>query len=425
MSGSEGGGGRELRQAFAGGQLRLHYQPKVALENDVMVGVEALLRWQHPQRGLVPPGAFIAVAEQTGLIVPIGAWVIEEACREASRWRRSYPGRPALVVSVNVSPRQFGAGLVDVVGRALTAAATDPGTLCLEVTEGLLMDDDEGSIEILHQLARLGVLLSLDDFGTGFSSLVRLKRFPLNELKIDKSFVDGLGHDPDDTAIVAAIVALAHALDLCVVAEGVETDEQLQRLRTLGCEQAQGYYFARPGPPEAIDLILNAETGGGWFDQNQPSHPDDSASLPYHPVRVLVIDDDAAVRQLVVMTLTMVGFDVHQADGGAAAVSTAAQIGADCILLDLSMPGMSGLEVCRALRKEPATAKTTIVILTATDDAADKVDSFSSGADDYITKPFSPRELASRVHAAIRRRREAAQLLDTHARQISSRAENF
>jgi diguanylate cyclase (GGDEF)-like protein len=406
--------GQELQQALVNGQLCLHYQPKVALDNDVIVGVEALVRWQHPQRGLVFPGAFIPLAEESGLIGPIGAWIIEEACRQANRWRQSYPDRPALVVSVNVSPRQFDAGLVDIVGRALLSAGTDPATLCLEVTESVLMDDVESSVDILRRLARLGVLLSMDDFGTGYSSLARLKRFPLNELKIDKSFVDGLGRDADDTAIVAAVIAMAHALDLCVVAEGVETDEQLQRLRTLGCEQAQGYYFARPGPAEAIDTMLNAAMGAGGFDRNASLHPLDAASPPYHPVRVLVVDDDAVVRQFVVMTLTMVGFEVHEAEGGVSAVSTAARIGADCILLDLSMPGMSGLEVCRALRMEPATAKSTIVILTATDESADKVDSFSAGADDYITKPFSPRELTSRVHGAIRRRREAAQLLDTH-----------
>jgi diguanylate cyclase (GGDEF)-like protein len=406
-------GGQELHQALVGGELRLYYQPKVALDNDVMVGAEALLRWQHPQRGLVLPGAFIPLAEDTGLIVAIGAWVIEEACREATRWARSYPDRPALVVSVNVSPRQFGAGLVDVVAGALSLAATEPSTLCLEVTESLLMDDVEGAIGILHQLAGLGVLLSMDDFGTGYSSLARLKRFPLNELKIDRSFVEGLGRDADDTAIVAAVIALAHALDLSVVAEGVETGEQLQRLRTLGCEQAQGYYFARPGPPEAIDTMLNAEMGAGRLDQSVLRHPSGTASQPYHPARILVIDDDPSVRQLVVMSLTAVGFEVHQADCGSGAVSTAMLIGAECILLDLAIPGMNGLDVCRALRSDPATANSTIVILTGTDDAADKVNAFSAGADDYITKPFSPRELASRVHAAMRRRREAAQLLDT------------
>ena len=410
---------RALQRALPAGELRLFYQPKIALDSDEIVGTEALLRWQHPQRGLVPPADFIPLAEQTGLIVVIGAWVIAEACRQASRWRHSFPDRPPLVVSVNVSPRQFGPGLVDVVTAALSAATADPKALCLEVTESVLMDDVVGSVAILEELAALGVAVSIDDFGTGYSSLAYLKHFPLTELKIDKSFVDGLGHDSDDTAIVAAVIALAHALDLCVVAEGVETAEQLQRLRTLGCEQAQGYHFARPGPPETIDDMLNAAAVASWHHRPRPENTGDvDTAETYRPERILVVDDDADVRLLVVMSLTAVGFEVHQAEDGFTAIAAARHATPDCVLLDLNMPGVGGLDVCRSLRHEASTADCTIIMLTAADDASDKIDAFSAGADDYITKPISPRDLTSRVHSAIRRRHGAAgrQAVDTTAR---------
>lgn len=403
-----GQAGRELQAALDAGELLLYYQPKVALDSDRIVGVEALLRWQHPDRGMVLPLEFIGLAEQTGLIVPIGAWAIEEACREASRWREAFPDRPHLVVSVNLSASQFGPRLVEVVARALSASAVEPAALCLEITESVLMDDVERSVALLQQLVGLGVALSIDDFGTGFSSLARLKRFPLHELKIDRSFVNGLGVDSDDTAIVAAVIALAHALELCVVAEGVETAEQLQRLRVLGCEQAQGYHFARPGPSETIDALLNAEASASWRNHAGQRPTPDPALGTYRPERILVVDDTADVRQLARMTLTAVGFDVHEAVDGASALAAAKRVSPDCVLLDLLMPEMSGLEVCRALRADPDTADCTIVMLTSIADAADKVEAFSSGADDYIIKPFSPRELAGRVKAAVRRRREDA-----------------
>jgi diguanylate cyclase (GGDEF)-like protein len=398
--GELGEAGRALQRALDNGELRLHYQPKVALDRDRVVGVEALLRWQHPELGMVPPLEFIGLAEATGLIVPIGAWVVEEACREAARWRKSFPDRPMLVVSVNLSARQFGPDLVDVVANALAACGAEPGALCLEVTESLLMDDVEGSVAILEQLSDLGVELSIDDFGTGYSSLSYLKRFPLDELKVDKSFVDGLGTDANDTAIVAAIVAMAHALDLRVVAEGVETAEQLERLRTLGCEQVQGYYFARPGPPEDTDELVRAEASASW-------HRHVPAAETYRPDRILVVDDAADVRQLARMSLTAVGFEVHEAVDGATALTMARSVVPDCVLLDLTLPDSSGLDVCRALRAEPLVAGCTILVITSHDSAADKVEAFSSGADDYIVKPFSPRDLASRVHAAMRRRGHA------------------
>jgi CheY-like chemotaxis protein len=308
---------------------------------------------------------------------------------------------------VNVSPRQFGAELVEVVAAALATTGTEPAALCLEVTESLLMNDVEGSVDVLRELAALGVAVSIDDFGTGYSSLSYLKQFPLQELKIDRSFVEGLGRDDNDTAIVAAVVAMAHALGLCVVAEGVETSEQLERLRTLGCEQAQGYYFARPGPASEVDALLVAEAQASWRG-HEPGDLSTDGTEHYRAARVLIVDDSPSVRQLAALSLAAVGFDVHEAHDGSTALRMAADLVPDCILLDVNMPDMSGLEACRSLRAAPATAGCTILMLTGDDAAAAKVEAFSAGADDYIVKPFSPRDLAGRVNAALRRRREAA-----------------
>jgi diguanylate cyclase (GGDEF)-like protein len=397
-----------LQEAIDGGQLRLHYQPKVALDSDRVVGVEALLRWEHPVHGLVSPHEFIHLAEETGLILPIGTWVLREACRESARWEQALPRLPPLVVSVNVSPRQFGGALVQTVADALTETGIDPSSLCLEVTESTVMDDVEGAIATLGELADLGVLLSMDDFGTGYSSFSYLKRLALDELKIDKSFVDGLGRDAHDTAIVAAVVAMAHALDLRVVAEGVETADQLARLRALGCEEAQGYHLARPGPPAAVTTLLLAEAGTGFR-----SHADDrpvtvDLRRPGRTPTVLVVDDSDAVRLVVRISLSTVGFDVHEASDGAAAVSMARAIVPDAIVLDLALPDADGAEVCRVLRSDPLTAGITIVMATGSADADDKARAFSAGADDYLVKPFSPRDLTSRMHAALRRRHGGA-----------------
>jgi diguanylate cyclase (GGDEF)-like protein/PAS domain S-box-containing protein len=253
----------DLRSAIETGELFLLYQPIVNLESEAIVGLEALVRWQHPTRGTLSPGVFIELAEQTGLIVPLGRWVLREACRQLAAWDAAGLDSPKM--SVNLSARQLGDGqlMEDIIG-ALSTYDIKPDRLCIEVTESLLIDETEFTMERLRDIHTVGVALAVDDFGTGYSSLSYLRRYPFDRLKIDRAFVQALGEGASrerDLEIVRAIVDLASRLDVDVVAEGIETDTEWQLLRSLGCGLGQGFFFSRPVPPEEIAPQLATTNG--------------------------------------------------------------------------------------------------------------------------------------------------------------------
>jgi diguanylate cyclase (GGDEF)-like protein len=251
----------ELQRAVKEGEFVVYYQPTLELATSKMTGVEALVRWNHPTRGVVPPGEFIPLAEETGLIVPIGRWILAEACRQVQVWNRLAPANQALTLHVNISARQLQAStLSGDITAILEQSAFDPQHLVLEITEGVLVHDPEAAIAKLNEIKALGVRLAIDDFGTGYSSLSYLQRFPIDILKIDKSFVDHVTDGGNASALARAIVKLGPTLGLEVVAEGIETAEQADELRALQCDQGQGYYFSKPLPADDLASVLAART---------------------------------------------------------------------------------------------------------------------------------------------------------------------
>jgi EAL domain-containing protein (putative c-di-GMP-specific phosphodiesterase class I) len=254
----------DLQRAVERGEFVVHYQPLVELETGRIAGFEALMRWQHPTRGLLQPLAFIPLAEETGLILPIGRLVLREACRQARRLQLAHPAEPPLTMAVNLSVSQIHQGaLVDDVAEALRESALAPETLILEITEGIVLRDADAAIERLHELKALGIRLAVDDFGTGYSSLSYLRRLPIDVLKIDKSFVDDVGGPHSEQALAQVIIEMGRTLRLEVVAEGIERPEQLSQLRALRCEFGQGYYFAAAMDAAAVHALLSA--GGGFI----------------------------------------------------------------------------------------------------------------------------------------------------------------
>ena len=261
-----------LRRAVELGEFVVHYQPVVDLGQGTVVGVEALVRWEDRIRGLVPPSEFIPMAEDTGLVNGIGAFVLDEACRQVAEWNRARGPHPPLTVSVNLSARQLDhAGLAESVMNTLQGTGLDPALLWLEITESTLMEDATSTLAVLQSLKALGVTLAVDDFGTGYSSLLYLRRFPVDVLKVDQSFVAGLGLSNEDTAIVTAVLRLAQALGLAAVAEGVETIEHARLLTTLGCEFAQGFHWSQPLPADELTRWLSSFRSGSLGQGSPPS----------------------------------------------------------------------------------------------------------------------------------------------------------
>jgi EAL domain-containing protein (putative c-di-GMP-specific phosphodiesterase class I) len=252
----------DMRRAVEAGEFIVHYQPIVDLRTGKVWGSEALVRWEHPERGLLEPSQFVPVAEETGLIVPLWERVLEKSCRRAAKWQRERPRAEPLIMCVNLSARQLRRqDLTETVKEVLRSTGLEGRRLCLDITETLYITVLEGNTAALDELRRMGVRISIDDFGMGYSSLSYLKRLPVDTLKVDRSFVSGLGEDAEDTAIVRMIIELAHTLGISIIAEGVESEEQAEQLKEMGCDLGQGFHFAEPLPPEALSEILRERPG--------------------------------------------------------------------------------------------------------------------------------------------------------------------
>ena len=385
-----------IRRALRCGELRVHYQPMLEVASGRLMGVEALVRWQKDENTLILPDDFIPVAEETGLIIELGATVLREACRQVATWHREGPALDRLSLSVNLSARELlNPGLVDQVRDAVTSAGLEPSHLCLEITESVLLDDTDSCARSLRALSALGIRIAVDDFGTGYSSLTYLKRLAVDILKIDQSFVAGLGAgaSTQDRAIVAGVVDLANGFGLTTVAEGVETAEQLAQLNALGCGMAQGCWFCRPmSPADAAAWMRSRETGVDTTNSAEAR-----AEFPDW-TRVLVVDDQASVRDLMRWTLEM---DerfrvVGEASGGREAVALARHYQPDLVILDLAMPGVGGLEALPLICAVAPSAQ--VVVLSGLDpsDVADHA--FSAGAAGYLCKGADPARLLAELH---------------------------
>ncbi|UXI70382.1 EAL domain-containing protein [Tahibacter amnicola] len=377
-----------LRAALDHGEFVLHFQPKADLVTGRISGAEALVRWNHPTMGLMPPGQFIGLAEATGLIGPLGTWVIQEACRQIAAWRNQ--GLPDCPVSVNLSPIQFRhADLVSTVRRALTDHGVKPASLELELTEGAVMHDMQSGIDTLRALRAIGVRCALDDFGTGHSSLNYLKHLPIERLKIDQSFVRDLTTEPGSAAICNAIINIAHNLDLKVVAEGVETEAQLSYLRRCGCDEVQGFYFSPGVPADDFAQMLRSRTR-----LPAPTYAPGARTL-------LIVDDEVNVLSALRRVLQPEGFEIILADSGPKALAILAMRETQVILTDQRMPEMSGTEFLARVRKlYPRTVR---MVLSGYADLDTVIASVNRGTVfRFITKPCNADVLQEHVREAFR-----------------------
>ncbi|HXF67692.1 MAG TPA: PAS domain S-box protein [Burkholderiales bacterium] len=384
-----------LRRALDRDEFLLYYQPKASIADGDIVGVEALLRWKHPERGMVSPAEFMPVLEETGLIVSVGNWVLRSVCAQIKAWERA--GIRPVPVAVNLSARQFATrDLGATIKRVIEEHRVDPRLIELEITESSLMANTEEAVRTLEYLSGLGVRLSIDDFGTGYSSLAYLKRFPLDALKIDRSFVADLTTDADDSTITRAVISMAHSLGLKVVAEGVETESQLAFLSEYGCDEIQGYYFARPMP---------AEECGAWLKEDRRlkrARPGPASDAPV----VLLVDDDEDALALLRRSLAKDGYRILAARNAHEALGLLGEQPVDVVISDQSMPGMPGVEF---LQRVKALSPRTVRMMTsgytdfqAMTDAVNKGEIFR-----FLPKTLSEERLRADVREALQLRLQA------------------
>jgi diguanylate cyclase (GGDEF)-like protein/PAS domain S-box-containing protein len=378
-----------LRGALERREFLLHYQPKVDLATGAISGSEALLRWQDPQEGLISPARFVPILEDNGLIIPVGEWVLQTACEQIKAWQAS--GIKPRPVSVNVSARQFQQKQLDaIVSRIIRDAGIDPALIRLELTESLLMRDAEETIRVLASLKTSGVTLAVDDFGTGYSSLAYLKRFPLDELKIDASFVRDITTEPEDAEITVAIISLAHNLDLRVVAEGVETEVQVLFLRSHGCDEMQGYYFARPQSAEECTRIL--------LEDRRLRLP---AEEPLAAPAVLIVDDNDRDLALMRRLLQSDGYRVLTARSARDAFDLLAKHKLGIVISDQNMPGMDGVRFLNSVRK--LYPKVVRIIVSGVGDFASVTDAVNeAGIHKYLSKSWDAGRMKAEIREALR-----------------------
>jgi len=377
-----------LRRAVEEQEFSLHFQPKLYLETGRVSGAEALLRWNRPGYGMVFPAEFVPILEDTGMIVPVGTWVIDEACRQIAEWSKSEVGE--LRVAVNVSSRQFVEGDLeaDVLG-SLQRHGIDPALLELELTESALMTNAENTIEVLGRLKALGIRISIDDFGTGYSSLAYLKRFPIDKLKIDIAFVRDITINPDDAAIALAIINMAHSLHMRVIAEGVETRAQLVYLRRNKCDEIQGFHFSRPLPPADLGALVLANR----------ALPDEPAATESNRQTLLIVDDDVNVLSALHRLFNKDGYHVLTAMSAAEGFELLALHHVHVIVCDQRMPIMSGTEFLSKVKEMyPETVR---IILSGYTGLESVLDSINRGAIyRFYTKPWDDTQLRDNIRLA-------------------------
>jgi diguanylate cyclase (GGDEF)-like protein/PAS domain S-box-containing protein len=378
-----------LRRAIDNGELVLHYQPQLSLKSGRIIGMEALVRWQHPDKGLVPPGDFIPLAEESGLIVPLGEWVLREACARNKAWQDA--GLPPLTIAVNLSARQVAAqDIVELAANMLANSGLDAKYLEIELTESMVMADAEAFIRATEKLKGLHITLSIDDFGTGFSSLSYLKRFAIDRLKIDQSFVRDLTQDPNSAAIARAIISLAHSLGLLVIAEGVETEAQLNYLCQHNCDEMQGFYFSRPVSAGEIEALLR---------EGRKLALPAAADTPGRSI--LIVDDEPSILSALRRLLRREGYTILGATGGAEGLELLASHEVGVVISDARMPEMSGAEFLGRVREmHPDTVRIMLsgyTDLEAVTQAVNRGELFR-----FLAKPWDDNELIDTVRDAFR-----------------------